>query len=123
MVGSSYLSPILDLQMQNSSTILFLLVSLWLLVHFLSHPWYFCSTSSTILYVLVSLWPLVHFLSHPWYFCSSSQLRRLCLVCCYYITDKKFIELVAKLLLLEELDMTTSSLSEEPLKALGIVLF
>ncbi|KAL4626530.1 hypothetical protein ACB092_05G103300 [Castanea dentata] len=46
----------------------------------------------------------------------------LCLVCCYYITDKKFSELVAKLLLLEELDMTTSSLSEEPLKALGALL-
>ncbi|KAM4111842.1 hypothetical protein ACJW30_05G095800 [Castanea mollissima] len=46
------------------------------------------------------------------------SLRRLCLVRCYYITDKKFCELVAKLLLLEELDMTTPSLSEEPLKAL-----
>ena len=105
--------------MQNSYTILFLLVSLWLLVHFLSHPWYIYSTSSTILYLLVSLWLLVHFfLSHPWYFCSTSQLRRLCLVCCYYITDKKLSELAAKLPLLEELDMTISSTSEELLKAL-----
>ena len=58
------------------------------------------------------------FLSHPWYFCSTSQLRRLCLVCCYYITDKKLSELAAKLPLLEELDMTISSTSEELLKAL-----
>ncbi|KAM3700072.1 hypothetical protein ACB098_05G070300 [Castanea mollissima] len=56
-------------------------------------------------------------------YCSSqsvctSQLRCLCLVCCYYFTDKKLSELAAKLPLLEDLDTTISSLSEEPLKAL-----
>ncbi|XP_075665724.1 F-box protein SKIP19-like [Castanea sativa] len=50
---------------------------------------------------------------------STSQLRRLRLVCCYSILDEGLSKVAAKLSLLEELDMTTSSLSEEPLKVLG----
>ncbi|KAL0011788.1 hypothetical protein SO802_006896 [Lithocarpus litseifolius] len=48
---------------------------------------------------------------------STSQLRCLRLVCCYYITNEKLNEVAAKLPLLEELDMTISSLSKEPLEA------
>ncbi|KAL0011789.1 hypothetical protein SO802_006897 [Lithocarpus litseifolius] len=49
----------------------------------------------------------------------SSQLRRLHLVCCYSILDEKLSEAAAKLLLLEELDITLCSLSKESLEAVG----
>ncbi|KAM4101304.1 hypothetical protein ACB094_05G133600 [Castanea mollissima] len=52
---------------------------------------------------------------------SSSQLRRLRLFDCYEITDEGLIEMVEKLPLLEELDITIStlSLSEETIEAVG----
>ncbi|KAJ7969049.1 F-box protein [Quillaja saponaria] len=50
---------------------------------------------------------------------SSSHLRRLRLVCCYYISDEGLIEIVAKLPLLEELDISIHNLSKEPLEVVG----
>ncbi|KAL0011791.1 hypothetical protein SO802_006899 [Lithocarpus litseifolius] len=50
---------------------------------------------------------------------SSSQLRRLRLFNCYEITDEGLIEMAEKLPLLEELDITISSLSEETIEAVG----
>lgn len=50
---------------------------------------------------------------------SASQVRRLRLVCCYGVTDEGLCEVAEKLPQLEELDITISSLSNEPLEAIG----
>ncbi|KAK7852862.1 f-box protein skip19 [Quercus suber] len=50
---------------------------------------------------------------------TSSQLRCLRLLHCYEITDEGLIEMAENLPLLEELDITISSLSEETIEAVG----
>ncbi|KAK7331403.1 hypothetical protein VNO77_25627 [Canavalia gladiata] len=50
---------------------------------------------------------------------SSSHLRRLRLACCYHISDEGLCEVANKLPRLEELDISISSLSRDPLEAIG----
>lgn len=52
-------------------------------------------------------------------FYSTSHLRRLRLVCCYNISDEGLIEVAEKLPLLEELDISISNISKDPLEAIG----
>ncbi|XP_062096289.1 F-box protein SKIP19-like [Humulus lupulus] len=50
---------------------------------------------------------------------SSSQIKRLRLACCYDVSDEGLIEAIEKLPLLEELDLTLCSFSENFIEALG----
>ncbi|KAF4363055.1 hypothetical protein CsatB_001755 [Cannabis sativa] len=50
---------------------------------------------------------------------SSSQIKRLRLASCYNVSDEGLIDAIEKLPLLEELDLTLCSFSENPLKVLG----
>ncbi|XP_024018927.1 F-box protein SKIP19-like [Morus notabilis] len=50
---------------------------------------------------------------------SCDQIKRLRLACCYYVSDEGLIEAIAKLPLLEELDLTLCSFSPEPIEAAG----
>ncbi|PON71658.1 LRR domain containing protein [Parasponia andersonii] len=49
----------------------------------------------------------------------SSQIKCLRLHCCNYVSDEGFIETIAKLPLLEELELTLCPFSLEPLEAVG----
>ncbi|XP_015878944.3 F-box protein SKIP19 [Ziziphus jujuba] len=49
----------------------------------------------------------------------SSMVRRLRLICCYSISDNGLSEAAAKLPLLEDLEISYHSLSNEPLEAIG----
>lgn len=50
---------------------------------------------------------------------SCDKIKRLRLACCYYVSDEGLTEALAKLPLLEELDLTLCSFSTEPLEAAG----
>ncbi|KAL5577320.1 hypothetical protein UlMin_019019 [Ulmus minor] len=50
---------------------------------------------------------------------SSSQIKHLRLACCYHISDEGLVKALAKLPLLEELELTHCSFSVEPLEAVG----
>ncbi|XP_052111195.1 putative F-box/LRR-repeat protein 23 [Arachis duranensis] len=59
----------------------------------------------------------------PLLFClsiySTSHLRRLCLIRCYSITDEGLCVVAEKLSRLEELDISISNLSKDPLETIG----
>ncbi|KAI5447556.1 F-box protein SKIP19 [Lathyrus oleraceus] len=50
---------------------------------------------------------------------SASHLRRLRLACCYSVTDEGLCEVAEKLPCLEELDISISRLSKDPLEVIG----
>ncbi|KAL4349065.1 hypothetical protein HN51_030124 [Arachis hypogaea] len=50
---------------------------------------------------------------------STSHLRRLCLIRCYSITDEGLCVVAEKLSRLEELDISISNLSKDPLETIG----
>ncbi|KHN47343.1 F-box protein SKIP19 [Glycine soja] len=57
---------------------------------------------------------LLHHITH-----STSNLRSLRLACCYQISDEGLCEIAEKLPQLEELDISISNLTKDPLEAIG----
>ncbi|XP_061370033.1 F-box protein SKIP19-like isoform X2 [Gastrolobium bilobum] len=57
---------------------------------------------------------LLHYITH-----STSHLRRLRLACCFSISDEGLCEVAKNLAQLEELDISISNLSSDPLEAIG----